>query len=237
MNIVCGRATELPATLYDTLTRYRYEVFVSRMGWDLKTVDSREQDQFDRDDTVHVVACEDDGTIVGCGRLLPTTTHYMLASVFPQLLNGLPAPSSNTIWELSRFAASEAKTRAGSCVGAYRAERVLLAAFRYCSARNVTHLLAVSTLPVERLMHRAGVDVHRIGPPALIGGQLILAFVIAVSGTSITALEAFESAAPDRTVKPVARVHKIRASAVPLAGSGSLRAIAKPNHCMVLASA
>jgi hypothetical protein len=108
----------------------------------------------------------------------------------------LPPPSSDTVWELSRFAVTETKARASS----YRAERLLLAALRYCNARNVTHLLAVSTLPVERLMQRAGVDLHRIGPPAFIGGQPILAFAISINESTMTALEAFESAPREQSM-------------------------------------
>jgi N-acyl-L-homoserine lactone synthetase len=196
VKIISGKACELSPALYNSLASFRYKVFVERLGWKLNTDIGYEQDQFDHDDTLHVVARDECGAILGCGRLLPTTDSYLLESVFPELLNGLPVPRSDKVWELSRFAAMEVENGARSAgVHRYVAERLLLKALQCCADHQVTHLLAVSTLPVERLMQRAGVDVHRIGPPQRIDGQMVLGFVIGVNDRSIDALMAFEAAA------------------------------------------
>ena len=202
MNFVCAAARDLPVHLYDALAAYRHQVFLGRLGWELPSEDGCERDQFDLPETVHVIACGDDGAINGCGRLLPTTSSYLLSEVFPQLLNGLDAPCSADTWELSRFAAmdTEGSGGGGRARREHRAERLLLQALRYCAARGVARLLAVSTLPVERLTQRAGVDVHRVGAPALIGGQPVLAFVIAVNDRSLQALSVFELAETSREV-------------------------------------
>lgn len=195
MNIVCAPAAEIPQPLYDSLAEYRYQVFVQRLGWELPSQPGYEQDQFDLADTVHVVARRRDGSIVGCGRLLPTTGPYLLESVFPSLLNGLPVPRDPKIWELSRFAAMPVNGDEAARTNDYMAERVLLQALRFCAERGVTHLLAVSTPPVERLLLRAGVQCQRLGPPEMAGGKPVIAFVIAVSDASIAALSAIEAAA------------------------------------------
>lgn len=195
MNFVCAPAAEIPQALYDSLAAYRYEVFVQRLGWELPSQPGYEQDQFDHEETVHVVARRLDGSIVGCGRLLPTTGPYLLEEVFPGLLNGLPTPRSPQIWELSRFAAMPAKGAEASQAPDYMAERLLLQALRFCAKRGVTHLLAVSTPPVERLLQRAGVECQRLGPPEMVGGKPVIAFVIAVSEASIAALARIEAAA------------------------------------------
>lgn len=195
MNFVCAPAAEIPQALYDSLAAYRYEVFVQRLGWELPSQPGYEQDQFDHADTVHVVARRLDGSIVGCGRLLPTTGPYLLEQVFPRLLNGLPTPRSPQIWELSRFAAMPVNGAETPATPDYMAERVLLQALRFCAQRGVTHLLAVSTPPVERLLQRAGVECQRLGPPEMAGGKPVIAFVIAVSDASIEALARIEAAA------------------------------------------
>lgn len=195
MNFLCSRAAEMPSPLVTSLAQYRYQVFVERLGWELPIEQPGvEQDQFDLPNTVHIVARNGDGQIVGCGRLLPTTGPYLLESVFPNLLNGMPVPRSEQVWELSRFAAME--TQGGeAAAGSFMAERVLLQALRFCAERGVTHLIAVSTPPVERLLQRAGVECQRLGPPDLAGGKPVLAFVIAVTPRSIEALECIEAAA------------------------------------------
>ena len=196
MNFLSAKTPDLPGTLHSLLASYRYKVFVERLGWELETEFDHEQDQFDHADTVHIVARNDDDQIVGCGRLLPCTGPYLLESVFPQLLNGASAPRSGTVWELSRFAAMDVDTVSNPTTRRdYMAERVLLEALRVCVKQRATTLIAVSTLAMERLMQRAGVDVHRMGPPHMIGGQWVLGFVINVNEQSICALEAFERAA------------------------------------------
>jgi len=202
MNFISAKTQDLPGTLHSLLASYRYKVFVERLGWELETEFDHEQDQFDHADTVHIVARNDDDQIVGCGRLLPCTGPYLLESVFPQLLNGAEAPRTAAVWELSRFAAMDVDTVSNPTSRRDRmAERVLLEALRHCVKQGVTTLIAVSTLAMERLMQRAGVDVHRMGPPHLVAGEWVLGFVLHVNEQSMSALEAFERAAEDHAAR------------------------------------
>jgi acyl homoserine lactone synthase len=195
MKVICAQAHELSATRHNALASYRHKVFVERLGWGLNVVPGFEQDQFDRDDTVHVMASNDTEELIGCARLLPTVGRYLLEEVFPELLNGTPVPRSEKVWELSRFAATGSGRSAGAAGGRreYLAQRLLLKALQYCALRDVTQLVAVTTVSVERLMHRAGVEVCRIGPPSIIGGQPVLALVIEVNKCSLDALAKFEN--------------------------------------------
>ena len=202
MNFITAKTHELPESLHASLSAYRYGVFVKRLCWELPSAPGREQDQFDHSETMHVMATNDVGEIVGYGRLLPCDGPYLLESLFPQLLNGMPVPRGPNVWELSRFAAMDVEgttQRTSRCE--HMAERVLLESLRCCAASGVDTLLAVSTLPVERLMQRAGVDVHRMGPPYRLGDQWILGFVIRVNQRSLSALEAYESAACMRATR------------------------------------
>src|ERR1700752_59202 len=88
------------------VARYRHRVFVEMLGWPLQTREhGLEFDQFDREDTVYVVARNTIDSVVGTARLLPTSRPYLLGEVFPQLLHGQQLPSAPEVWELSRFAA------------------------------------------------------------------------------------------------------------------------------------
>src|SRR5476651_265297 len=102
----------LPESVGNALAQYRHQIFVEQLGWRLPlAIDGFERDQYDRDDTVYVVAHDESGSICGCARLLPTTLPYLLKDIFPFLIaERASAPQSADIWELSRFAVSQRAT-------------------------------------------------------------------------------------------------------------------------------
>lgn len=83
--------------------RLRYRVLKERLGWDVEVSGDMEVDAFDACQPVYLLQKDDDGCVQGCVRLLPTTGPTMLNDTFPALLDGQPAPASQTIWESSRF--------------------------------------------------------------------------------------------------------------------------------------
>lgn len=172
-----GSEASLPKGLYSKLANYRYQVFVERLGWQLKTRDGLELDQFDRPDTVYVVAQDNHGRVSGCARLLPTHRPYLLGEVFPQLLNGLEPPQAPDVWELSRFAAVDlhARNAADGQMSSPIAIQLLHESIASAAARGAKRLISVSPVGVERLLRAAGVRAHRAGPPMVIDGHPIFA--------------------------------------------------------------
>lgn len=186
MNIVSGGKTDLPHGLYADLGIYRHEIFVELLGWELNTPKGIEQDQFDRQDTVYVIARNSENRINGCARLLPTTKPYLLKEVFPELLNGLTPPSSSDIWELSRFAAADVSDASASPRGQMSspiAIALLKGAIQTASRLGAKRLITVSPLGVERLLRHAGFRSHRAGPAMVIGGHPLFACWIEVEPT------------------------------------------------------
>ena len=183
MQLLSGAPQTLPAGLYEQAARYRQQVFVERLGWPLPTSQGMEADQFDRADTVYVLAQNDKNEVIGCARLLPTHRPYLLGEVFPQLLNGLPVPCSSDVWELSRFAAgrledTKEETIRPSLLNPMLspiAEPLLREAIRCAAAHGAKRLITVSPLGVERLLRRAGIEARRAGPPVLVDGSLVIA--------------------------------------------------------------
>ncbi len=187
MHISSGAPERLPDGLHAALGRYRHTVFIERLGWRLDTPAGVERDQFDRPDTVYVVAQDDGGRITGCARLLPTTRPYLLGEVFPQLLNGLPPPASPDVWELSRFAAVDLNGGAapvGSQFSASIAAALLRESVACAAAHGAKRLISVSPVGVERLIQRAGFRAHRAGPPMIVDGHPIFACLIEVENAS-----------------------------------------------------
>ena len=177
MQLMSGASGNLPGNLYSRIGHYRRQVFVEQLGWDLSLQDGEERDQFDRPDTIYVVAQDDDGHVFGCARLLPTIRPYLLGEVFPQLLNGLAPPCSPDVWELSRFAAMDLN-QSGSIPEQFSSPvrvKLLQESVCYAAARGAKRLISVSPIGVERLIRRAGFHSHRAGPPMIIDGHPICA--------------------------------------------------------------
>lgn len=183
MFVFSGTQEGLPEGCYGKLAQYRHKVFVERLGWQLDTPEGIEQDQFDRPDTLYVVAQGTDGRVMGCARLLPTTQPYLLGDVFPNLLNGLAPPCSPDVWELSRFAAVDFNARHTSALGQFSspiAVGLLKEAIACAGGRQAKTLITVSPLGVERLLHRAGFSARRAGPPVVDESGPIIACLIDV---------------------------------------------------------
>lgn len=178
MRITSGCSAELHPPLMTRMARYRHRVFVEKLGWQLHCRDALELDQFDRGDTVYVIAQNKDGEVIGTARLLPTTRPYLLAEVFPQLLNGAPPPKAPEVWELSRFAAMDFSGPTGSALDQFSSPittGLLQAASRCAMAHGAQRMVTVSPLGVERLLRRTGFESHRLGPPTLVQGHPLFA--------------------------------------------------------------
>ena len=177
MNIIAGTQNTLAQDMIDSMARFRYRVFVEMLGWDLPCRDGLEFDQFDREDTVYLVAREGQ-RVVGTARLLPTHRPYLLGEVFPQLMGQQALPQDPSVWELSRFTAVDVDSAAVG--GAARqfsspiAVELLHSVLRLAAEHRVQRLITVSPLGIERLLRRAGFLAHRAGPPMIVGGHPVL---------------------------------------------------------------
>lgn len=192
MQFVVGSSSDLPQHCVAELAQYRHRVFIERLGWDLQTLPGIELDDFDRQDTVYVIARGDHGRLVGCARLLPTTRPYLLSHVFPELLDGRPAPCSEQIWELSRFAALDLEDELASNFGTLSsptAVALLKACIRSAYERGASELVTVSPLGVERLLRKAGFDARRWGKAHQVGPHWLFACRIAVSADPACSLQ------------------------------------------------
>lgn len=190
MTVLTGTRSQLPGSLEAELDTYRHRIFVDTLGWDLPTQNGLERDQFDRPDTVYVVASQLDGGVCGCARLLPTTRAYLLAEVFPGLMNGTPLPSAPDVWELSRFSTkcsegtptlSRDEARRHFCT-------FFAAVVDAATAHGASRLITFTAVGLERIVRAMGVHTHRIGPPQLIDGAPVLALWIELDDQTRAAL-------------------------------------------------
>lgn len=178
----------MPSSDAEGMFRLRYDTFFTRLGWDVQTHDGMERDCFDTEQTAYIIGKAADGQVDACWRLLPSVGPYMLKDVFPELLHGLPAPAAQDIWELSRFAI--ATDRVMTSAGGFGPLSVALMAesARFAVQHGIVRYVTVTTVAIERLLKRQGLNIHRIGPPIRIGVVLTVACIIEVDDITLSAV-------------------------------------------------
>ena len=190
LTVVSGTRSQLSPGLEVALASYRYEIFIEALHWQLPVENRLERDQFDRPDTLYVIARDACESVCGCARLLPTTQAYLLDEVFPELMCGAPAPHASDVWELSRFSTkATGETFTPSREEARRRFCVLFAAVVEAAIeRGATRLITFTAMGVERILRSIGMHAHRVGPPQLIDDEPVLAIWIELDDQTLRAL-------------------------------------------------
>ena len=175
--------------------KLRYDTFHTRLGWDVRTCDGLEIDEFDENSQVHyILAKSDDGGVDACWRLLPSLGPNMLRDVFPQLLHGLPAPAASDVWELSRFAIDPTRVGGADNAGNHQigfgelSVALMREAAQFAKASGIARYVTVTTAAIERMMKGLGLHIHRLGPPIRIGSVLTVAIFIEVDDLTLKAI-------------------------------------------------
>jgi N-acyl-L-homoserine lactone synthetase len=180
--VAMGSCWQLSTQVLNRMHAFRHEVFVKRLKWSLPLDNGVERDQYDTPDAKYVVISDGPDRVTACARLLPTTNPYMLPDLFPQLLGGTSVPRDSAVWELSRFATSVRETREGRVLSLSKPTLELLdLIFGFARRHDITRLIFVTSVQIERLMLRAGIRVHRIAAPALVDGHLSVALCIEIT--------------------------------------------------------
>lgn len=167
---VTGVRSELPQGLFVKLAQYRHQIFVKTLQWNLPTTCELELDEFDTEYAVYTIAVGSDGSVAGCARLLPTTRPYLLASVFPELVDG-PPPNSPSVWELSRFAASRVnscRTTERAIAGQRLSRRLFAEAIVQARLRGAEKVVGVVSRPIERFLTQIGLEHQPLGRRSII---------------------------------------------------------------------
>ena len=176
MNVIVGKAGNIPKNVLFRMFEMRHNVFKTRMKWDVsEPLPGIECDEFDNFDPLYGVCIEyvqGKGNIVlGCWRLLPTTGPYMLRDVFPFLLHGQAPDENPGVWEISRFAVTNEDARgkvSDSTVN--EATRMLLSElFRLGATSGIRRFVACSDVRFQRILRLIGVNVGTYGPSMRIG--------------------------------------------------------------------
>lgn len=159
--------------LLDAMFRLRARYFNGMRGWNLPLESGCEIDRFDGAGTLYAAALEDDGTLVGCFRLLPTERPHLLDSCFPDLMaaaSGRTLMRGPGLWEISRLAVIPTEPDSPFRTETVRITAALLdCLFALCAEGNIRRVTCVTDLQFERLLQVLGFDCHRTAGPVRIG--------------------------------------------------------------------
>ncbi|MGY8706068.1 acyl-homoserine-lactone synthase [Bradyrhizobium sp. 18BD] len=179
---------EFSETLVE-MHRLRHRVFKLRMAWEVQTSGDMEIDDFDALHPDYLIQVGEDGQVQGSVRLLPTLGPTMLRDTFPALLEGEPAPATPLVWESSRFAIDVATDAPKGDHGITRATYELFAGMvEFGLSRQLTDIVTVTDVRMERILRRAGWPLRRIGNPFAVGTTLAVAGYLEISRETLARL-------------------------------------------------
>ncbi|KAA6172963.1 acyl-homoserine-lactone synthase [Pseudomonas marginalis] len=189
MFISIERRNKTSPKALNSMHELRARVFKYRKMWDVPLINGMEIDGYDALDPYYMIIKKrtDQACVCGCWRILPTTGPNMLAHTFPELLHGQPAPCSESIWELSRFAIEMPENqRFGFSPKTVKAIHTVV---NFATGYGVEQFVTVTTVGVEKMLIRLGLDVSRFGPALQIGVERAVALRIQLNAKTMTALE------------------------------------------------
>lgn len=160
--------------LLDETFLLRNKIFNGRLGWNLPTMDGREIDQYDRDDTCYLVCYEPELGVYGGCRLLPTTSPYMLEHTFAQIDCG-PLPKCDSVWECSRFFIDSSRFRTSdSGVIRQATYELMLGLLEFGFRYNLRNIITPSDIRIERIFNIAGCPLERLSKSVPIGNTMAI---------------------------------------------------------------
>jgi N-acyl-L-homoserine lactone synthetase len=134
VHVVTSANRSLYAKALERMHQLRYRVFVEELGWsDLQSADGLEKDDFDNDDAVYLLACEE-GECFGSVRMLPTWRRSMLSEIWPEFVTTGERATGPDIWEWTRWCPGLVSRR-HELVRARKA--LFLAALEFAGSRGV----------------------------------------------------------------------------------------------------
>ena len=190
IDVIMKRDADTRSSDIQEMHRMRYQVFKERMNWDVQTFDRMEFDAYDDMNPVYILAFDGDDKLVGTWRMLPTTGPYMLRDVFPELLDGQPAPCDPRIWECSRFAVQTAGATNRDSLAAFgkATSEIFCGLVEFCLVSDIEQIITVYDMRIGRLLPRIGCAPTWRGRPHRVGNTVTLAGLFDINQGVLSAI-------------------------------------------------
>ncbi|MBB1268761.1 acyl-homoserine-lactone synthase [Shewanella sp. SR44-3] len=149
--------------ILDQIFKLRNETFKQRLGWEVKTENGMEKDNFDKLNVSHIAMTDKSDNVIGCWRALPTQGEYMLKDIFPELLQGEAAPLCEDVWEISRFTVRKGDGEKGAGLVNSSTAALVKSFYDFARENEIKHYVLVTTVACERILRLLGVKTRRMG--------------------------------------------------------------------------
>lgn len=160
----------------------RHHLFVEERGWEaLRRPDGREIDNYDNEDTIYLLALEDD-RVVGGHRLYPTTKSSMMSDIFPHLASVRGFPCDPTIWEWSRYFIVPDRRDGNLNL------RLMAAVQEFCLGQGIEQVSAIIEMWWLPRFQDAGFVITPLGLPALVENAWTMAALIEINESTLRSL-------------------------------------------------
>lgn len=187
IEVVTSRNALLYKDALEDMFHLRHRIFVERMGWeDLRKEDRLEKDQFDTDDAIYLLLTEDDGSVIGTHRMLPTTGPHLMSDIFPQSCSVKGVQRGEKIIELTRTCVDEEKLDRKATEVARK--RIMVGLFEFCLRAGYEKftLLTPTDLLFRYLL--IGLDIKPLGMPMDMDGNKQVAVIVTVNQQALVAM-------------------------------------------------
>lgn len=164
VQLVQGATNPLCRDLLTKMFRQRYDIFIREKGWNIKSENGLEVDQYDTPETLYLIDLDRDGNVAASTRMVRTDQPYMLADVFSDMCER-ELPRTADCWELTRGAL----TRGLRGSGHYG--RIQCALLEAALLFGVTKGCGLFSVDLIQAKIRSGLDAKPMGQPRMIDGE------------------------------------------------------------------
>ena len=187
IEIVTSRNALLYQDALRDMFHLRHRIFVERMGWEaLRKPDRLERDQFDTDDAIYLLLTEDDGTVIGTHRMLPTTKPHLFSDVFPQLCAVKGVQRGEKILELTRTCVDEEALDRATMELARK--RIMVGLFEFCLRAGYEQITLLTPTDLLFRYLLIGLDIKPLGMPVEMDGIKQIAMIVKVDQQALDVL-------------------------------------------------
>ena len=177
--------------LYAGMLRLRGEVFGSALPPEAILAGDFELDRFDALDPTYLIAVDETRAVLGTLRALPTSGPTPLTDIISPDIGHQALTSGIDVIEASRLCIDARRAPAMGPHGLHVVTSALLAGLiEWCLLHRVTRVLGAFDRAMERLLGRAGLRAHRLGPVRALapGGKVMLAAEMAADHHALSAV-------------------------------------------------